>query len=160
MNAMEYKAKKNHEIVEHLRLRFKERYNIELNRDRRIKLLNQIQKNIGSLTAKLPSGAELWRVAMYNQESYSDQHFTVLYDRSMGQITTVLPPTDSEEFQEFCDKVNIQKEQLVSQRLTAREKTMESVNRVAEIRMQKAIEKESLQRLKKHKVIADYFKQH
>ena len=152
------KAKRNHAIVEHLRLRFKERYNIELTRDRRISLLNQINKNIGQLTTVIKLNTELWRVEIYNQATYCNQSFIVMYDRAIDQIRTVLPPVDSEEFDEFCERVHISKEQLLNQQLTAKERTHQSVDKAIKHREKQAIIKEGLQRLDSYKTFADYIK--
>lgn len=150
-------AKRNYEIVEHLRQRFKERYDIELTKNKRMMLLNQIRKKIGSQTCMIRKDIELWKVELYNQKTYCNQPFIVLYDRAIDQIKTVLPPTDSEEFKEFCERVHISKEQLLNQQLTARESTTKSVNRVAEMRMKQAVVREGLLRLDGYKSTMEYF---
>lgn len=153
------KATRNHKIVEHLRQRFKERHGVELTKNRRMMLLSQIHKNVASLTARIHEKAELWKVELYNQDTYCNQAYTVIYDRTIDQITTVLPPTDSEEFAEFCETVNIPKERLLNQRLTARERTEDSVNKVIKMRRQEAVVKEGLKRLSNYKAINDYVQQ-
>ena len=151
--------KRNHKIVEHLRTRFLERWGVELTRTKRMSLLNQIQAGSASLTTRLKSGIELWKVRLYNQELYTDQSYIVMYDKTIRQIMTVLPPLDSEEFNEFCERVSIPKEQLVAQQLTAKERTMESVNRAAKMRTHQAEVRQGMQYLTAYNAINSYMNQ-
>jgi len=144
-------ATRNHEIVEHLRKRFKERYNVELTKNRRMMLLTQIHKNFGSLTCVMKPNSELWKVELYNQATYSNQAYIVLYDRTIDQIRTVLPPIESAEFKEFCERVSIPKEQLIGQRRTAKESTAVAVRSAIKHREQQAAIKEGQRRLKEYK---------
>jgi len=145
--------------IEHLQKRFKSRHGIELSRAKRFMILKQIHNGVASQLYVLKKNTEYWRVKLYDQETYQNKSYTVLFNRITDQITTVLPEIDSPEFNEFIEKKNIPREQLIYQRLTAKERTAESI-KTAHERKQKYLKEKRIangkKQLKDYKNITEF----
>jgi len=125
------KADFNAKIVDHLRQRFKERFNLELTRDSRLSLLKQIQSRTGELCYQR-GDSQLWKVSLVIQHLRNFYH--VIYVPKFQQIVTVLPAVGSAAFEEFCktvySKYGIPKEQLINRRLSGRDLERDSLQRM------------------------------
>ena len=130
----EQKALLHYRIVEHLRQRFKERFNIELTRELRLNFLDQIHKRTAELCFVTPK-CEIWKLCL-RQRNCITRCFFVIYARNIDQITTVLPPFESPEFDEFCktiyDKYGVTREKIMNRRKSPRELDNESLLRIQE----------------------------
>ena len=151
----------NHKIVEHLRQRFKTRHGVELTKKKRMMLLDQIHSKIGRQLFVMRDGSELWRVRLYDQATYSDKSYTVMYNRNLTQITTVLPNIDSEEFEAFIKRSGISREQIMDRQLTSQERLAKSVRKAIEVKKENLEAQqinEGNKRLKEYKALRNYFK--
>ena len=126
----------NQYIVDHLRERFKTRYGIELTRELRLSLIDQIKTKEAECCykrrGKNGQSNEFWRVHL--TLGFERKEFDVIYDRDIEQILTVLPSTDSEEFDDFAKKLyrkyGLTKEQIIFQRKTSKELERESIEKL------------------------------
>jgi len=109
---------RNYKIVEHLRKRFKERFNIDLTRELRLDILTQCRSGMSNLCCLLPRGAEVRRIKVQGKE------FNIVYDVCLKQITTVLSPPDSPDFEQFCkNNPDLSREKIINSYLTPKERT-------------------------------------
>ena len=123
-------ADRNYNIVEHLRQRFKERYNIELTRELRLELLTQIKSKTAIMCCLLPRNAEVWRVRIKRSS------FNVVYNNQLKEITTVLSPPDSPDFEQFCnDHPYWSKEKIMYSYMTPMERTFHDIRKAKEAKM-------------------------
>ena len=125
------KADFNAKIVDHLRQRFRERFNVELTRDSRLSLLKQIQARTGELCYQR-GDSQLWKVSLVIHHLRNFYH--VIYVPKFQQIVTVLPAIGSPAFEKFCktvySKYGIPKEQVMNRRLSAKDLERESLHRM------------------------------
>jgi hypothetical protein len=79
----------------HSKMRAKERYNLNLNKETRHEIVQMIQSKdqMAEFVGKQSNNRSLWRV------NYKDQPLNVVYDKARATLCTVLPPTAA-EFQE------------------------------------------------------------
>lgn len=126
--AYNFIADRNYKVIEHLRKRFKDRFNIDLTRERRLDILAQAKtRNMNNLCRLLPRGAEIRRVKI------DDKEFNVVYDVKLQQITTVLSPPDSPDFEQFCkDHPYWTRESLIYKHMTAKERTARDIKKAKE----------------------------
>jgi len=152
----------NQHIVDHLRERFKTRHGIELTRELRLSLIDQIRMQKAECCYKRKGrngqSSEFWRVHLMVKSERKE--FDVIYNRYIGQILTVLPSIDSEEFEEFVRSsyklYGLTREQIVFQRKTSRELDSDSIRRL-KLRDEYVTNVQlGLKRLKEWKTILDF----
>lgn len=118
---------RNYKIVEHLRRRFKERFNIDLTRELRLDILTQCRSGMCNLCCLLPRGAEVRRIKIQGKE------FNVVYNVCLKQITTVLSPPDSPDFDQFCkNNPDLSREKIINSYLTPKERTERDLKKAKE----------------------------
>ena len=61
-------AARNYRIVEHLRERFMSRHGVELTKDRRLMLLNQINNGVADVLSTAARGRKFYRVYIYSSQ--------------------------------------------------------------------------------------------
>jgi len=155
------KADRNNKIVLHLRQRFQERHGVELTRDRRLMLLQQIKSGVQAKRLfRLTDDKFLYRVYLYSNERMCNLPYTVIYCQSIDQILTVLPSKDSEEYARFLEKYGLDRSRVEGREMTAKERTAMSVENakvnIAEVARNEKVA-EGLRRLKAWKGQRKYF---
>jgi len=151
------KAERNERIVSHLIKRFKERHDITLTRSRRLMLIKQIQTKVAKRLCLVPNGKFLYRVSMYDNDTRSSVGYSVIYCPRFEQILTVLPRQDSPEYDEFVKKNGLSREMVEGREMTARERTMQSVQQYLKSKYCDRVS-EGQRRLKAYKSRQDYFR--
>ena len=152
-------AKRNSKIAEHLQKRFKERHGVELTRNRRLMLMNQIETGLAKFLSLTPNGKKLYRVVLYSNETMANVNYSVLYCPKDKLILTVLPNKNSEEYMSFCEKNGLSVEAVRSRELTAQERTAVSVREYIKHRNKTAAVERmatSLTRLEEYKNVQRY----
>jgi hypothetical protein len=129
-------ATRNSKIAEHLQKRFKERHGVELTRNRRLMLVNQIESGLAKFLSLTPNGKKLYRVMLYSNKTMANVNYSVLYCPQHRLILTVLPNKNSEEYVSFCKKNGLSVETVRSRELTAQERTAESVRKLIKHRQE------------------------
>jgi len=135
---------RTHQIVEHLRERFKERHGIELTRNRRLMLLNQIRDGVAEAMYYFKNGKILYRVFIYSNEKMKNLPYSIIYCDDCKQILTVLPRQDSEEYEDFLKRNHLDRKQVEGREMTAEERTRLSMREAVKNR----IEYEKQQKIK------------
>lgn len=142
-------------IALHLQQRFKSRFNIELTRELRLSILDQIKTKKAECCFKSDK-SEFWRVFIINKIGIIET-FDIIYSRQEDIILTVLPPIGSDEFDEFAEKLfysyGIKKDQIIFRRKTSKELEMESIRKRIDFEKRVDIGR---QRLKQWKIIQSY----
>jgi hypothetical protein len=150
-------ALRNSKIAGHLQKRFKERHGIELTRNRRMMLMNQIQNGMAKFLSQTNNGKMLYRVFLYSNATRANVNYAVLYCPKIKMILTVLPQQGSEEYKEFCHKNGLSLEAVRSRELTAQERTNESIKEYLKQKQERLVKREGLDRLKDYCRVKKYF---
>jgi len=151
------RAERNHEIVEHLRERFRARYGIELSRELRLKLIQQIHNGTAKPLSKNGHNAEMYRVYIYSNDLMRSVGYPVIFNHTLQQITTVLPPEDSQEYADFLSENGLDRDVVSRRRLTAHERTNLSVQESIKHFERKRIINQGRKRLKQYQDVREYF---
>jgi hypothetical protein len=146
---------KCYQIATHLQKRFKERHNIELNRNARLMLIKQIKSGYAKKLYSFSETKGIYRVYLYNNARKCDLPYHVIYDSKLEQILTVLPSKDSEEYKEFFKKHNIDIN-YDTRYMTPQERTQWSIDRYREHQIKQEKIKVGLNRLNSWKRLKEY----
>jgi hypothetical protein len=137
--------------AQHLQERFKSRHNIILTRDLRLDLLKQIQTKKSDFCFEMRDRTQIHRVYV------GTKHYSVIYDPSIMQMMTVLPPFDHPDFEEFAARVRcdgLTKEHIINCLKTPQERNIEAMQR---FRKQKQAE-ETLEKMNRTKERLELYK--